>query len=169
MPLFHPEDFNLARAVIFRHFQEAAQVEISWCAKYLGVMVGPDSPAHCLTEPIIKYAKVALRWSHLHLGCQYDAMVYRIFAVSIFQFWLQFFGPDAKMLEAEVAATSRLFKGPGNRVSRSLLQALKVQLHAPYDVPNLEHLGLASKMRLRMAEDFLKINRQKELDHAFSI
>ena len=77
-------------------------------------------------------------------------------AVSILQFYLQCFHPSEDMLAAEETAVSRLFRGPRHWASRSLLQVLKVQLGAPYDLPDIQHIGWASKMRLRMAEDFLR-------------
>ena len=155
IPLFLPKEKERANNIIRAVLKEADTVNIAWLEKYLGVYVGPEAGRKSLIAPTIKYLKAASKWKDKHLGLQYDVRVYCMFALSILQFYLQFHGIDDELKSAEKRATKGLFTGPGNWDPKNILLALKSQLNAPYDLPCVGHIALASKIRLIMAEPFL--------------
>ena len=85
-----------------------------------------------------------------------DVRVYSIFAFSILRFYVQFHPATPDMLRAEDAACRKLFKGPGGWAPKYLLHALRTQLGAPYELPNLQMVALGSKIRLYLQENFLQ-------------
>ena len=101
------------------------------------------------------------------LGAQYDNRVYQMFACSILMFYLQFYSPSEELMEAESAALRKVFQGPGNWISHNLLKAMRSQLGSPFEVPVIDTVSLASRMRLLLSEPFLhSSNKQKIVEEA---
>ena len=92
-----------------------------------------------------------------------DVRVYSIFVFSILRFYVQFHPATPDMLRAEATACRRLFKGPGGWAPKYLLHALRPQLGAPYELPDLQMVALGSKIRLYLQEGFLQ--QQNRLQH----
>ena len=57
--------------------------------------------------------------------------------------------------------------GPNNWLREAVLMALRSQLGAPYEVPDLRHPGMAARARLILTERFLSgHNRQEGVERA---
>ena len=90
--------------------------------------------------------------------------VYNMFAVSILQFYLQFYGVTPSLLQAEREALVKVFKGPGNWLPSDIRKGLKTQLGACYGVLDLQQVSNAAKVRLILTESNLHLsNLQDEI------
>eukprot|EP00969_Alexandrium_andersonii_P353055 15439022-Alexandrium_andersonii.AAC.1 len=61
----------------------------------------------------------------------YNLRAYRIFAISVFQFYLQFYGDKDEALQAEAKATKHIYRGPGMWCTPRDLWSLHSQLGLP--------------------------------------
>ena len=75
-----------------------------------------------------------------------------MFAVSILQFYLQFYGVTPNLLQAEREALVKVFKGPGNWLPSDIRKGLKTQLGACYGALDLQQVSNAAKIRLILTE-----------------
>eukprot|EP00974_Lingulodinium_polyedra_P055866 5372394-Lingulodinium_polyedra.AAC.1 len=83
--------------------------------------------------------RVVEKWSRINLGMHWKARVYNMFAVSIMQFYLQFYPVTRELLEAERKALAKVFSGPGNWIPRDILQGLRGQLGSCFGVLDIQH------------------------------
>eukprot|EP00974_Lingulodinium_polyedra_P043069 4135318-Lingulodinium_polyedra.AAC.1 len=93
-------------------------------------MVAPEVGNAGIDAPILKYGKASARRGGLRVGLQYDAKVYRIFALAILQFYVQFHRATDDAGKAEDEAVKNLSRGPGIWAPEELLMALKSELGA---------------------------------------
>ena len=78
--------------------------------------------------------------------------MYNTFAVSILQFYLQFYGVTDELRAMEAQALRVVFKGPGHWIPREVITGLKGQLGACFGVMEVEKISRAAKLRLILTE-----------------
>ena len=79
-------------------------------------LLGPGAGDKGWEAPILKFQARERQWAGKHLGIFYNLRAYRIFAFSILQFYLQFYGDKDEALQAEAKAMNTHLPGPGHVV-----------------------------------------------------
>ena len=85
---------------------------IAYCARYLGVVLGPEAGEGWLGAPTDKCWAVARGWSSSGGGALRDVRAYGLYAVSILSFYLQHVYPTKGVQEREKAARRKGAAGP---------------------------------------------------------
>ena len=160
IPLW-PTSIKSFRTFLHSDRPEWNNVAISFAAKYLGYLIGPDSYLHNWDAAVAKFRTRVLAWSEVHLGLQYDCRVYRVFMFSLFSFLAQLSVPPDTALQAEQWALRKLVRGPGSWCSAEDLFLLKDAFGFPFTFPSLKVMAKAAKLRVFEDEE---IDFQKAAD-----
>ena len=123
-------------------------VQVTYAAKYLGFMVGPQAGPKQWSGAINKFRSRCQAWRQLHLGLQYDARIYRVFCFSVLSFIWQLQGVDKSVLDAENEALRIFAPGPGNWATTEDLFQLSNWFGFPYAFPSSQLTSLAAKLRV---------------------
>ena len=161
LPLFLPRDFDEAVRKIQAILPPGANFNFTRQALYLGILLGPESGDSGWAPALKKFKERCRTWEQLHLGVHLDVLAYKVFCLSVLQFYLQFYSLTADILTAESKAHKALFKGPGNWLTQKDLILLQHPLGCKTRLPLISHISLASSFRLLNCERFLSsTNRQ---------
>jgi len=156
IPLFFPGELQRATAWIEAHVPSSRGMKIEDRATYLGIELGPGAGRAGWEAPTRKFRERSFLWKDKGMGIFYSIRAYKIFCVSILQFYLQFYGCDRGQKDAECRALLDIFKGPGNWILPKDIWALHAQMGFPMEIPSIAILSLASKLRMYITEPFLR-------------
>ena len=76
VPLFWSGRDDEARDFVHQTDPSSRVMAIDRKAKYLGIYLGPEAGYTGWAEPLHKFTQRVMEWSRMHLGTQYDALVY---------------------------------------------------------------------------------------------
>ena len=142
------------------HFPFWSDVEISWSARYLGFVIGPDRSDKSWTKAIVEFKRRIQAWELLHLGMQCNAAVYRVFCSSIFAFLWQLEEIPQEVLHLEAWALRRLAPGPGNWIRPVELRHLQDKYSHPFCFPSFINMALSARIRLIEYEPQLNLQHK---------
>ena len=147
IPLWRSTPDQVRRMVKDEH-PSWKEVEVTYAARYLGVILGPDSVHKSWEKATDRFTQRCLQWCTLHLGIQYACRVYRTFCFSTLGFIAQLFSAPEETIKAEMAALRRFFPGPGNWATPQDLYRLKLWFGFPYAFPDLHLTSVAARLRV---------------------
>ena len=129
-------------------FPALSRMQIAYAAKYLGVWLGPESRGMTWDGAMRKFVDCARRWSVGAWGLHFMARIYNIYVVSVLSYIAQFYPPSAAVLAAERKAVARCLPGPANWIRLEEAHRLKDWFSLGVQFTSVEHLSLASRLRV---------------------
>ena len=112
MPLFPLPNLSEAKDILIQTIPSWSEAQFSYCAKYLGFILGPEAGDKSWQEAVTKFQKRAQSWSEQHIGLHCTAVSYNIFALSVLTYLAQLIAPPKYILDAEQEALRKIAPGP---------------------------------------------------------
>ena len=138
---------------IARRFPAWATVTITRAARYLGVVIGPDSEDTFWDQALRKYSDRARQWGQVEMGLQFSLIAYHTYVLPTLGFLLQFRRPSEAVLKAELKALRALLPGPANWFTLEDASYFKDSWGLPINLTTVTTLSLAARTRLSNYEN----------------
>ena len=145
VPLFKA-DYNSLREWILQHVQAAKDFMISGTAKYLGVLVGPESACLSWKAPTAKYLERVKLIRAAGNGLCQSIVDYKMYAVSVLSHVAQFEFAPKETLKTETRALQMLTAGPWNAINKELMLQL-TDIGYTTEAPSISNLARAAMFR----------------------
>ena len=133
-----------------RYFQELVPAwrnfKIALSVKYLGALIGPDSHQERWASVDRKFQDRLSAIASLGLGHFFSTLFYKVYAISVFSYLMQFFEPR-EWHTVQTNAIKQIVKGPRDWIPISWMVAQVAEISPPSRFPNLEDIHAAVLMR----------------------
>jgi hypothetical protein len=145
IPLWQVDHSDL-KQWISRHVCDAKNCEISGMAKYLGIMVGPESACISWRGPTAKYLERTRMIRTAGNGLCQSLADYKIYAVSVLSHVAQFEYAPAETMKAEAKALQMMAAGPWNAINKELMIQL-TDIGYAIEAPSIDFTARAAMFR----------------------
>ena len=123
-------------------------MQVAFSSVYLGFAVGPRKGDSSWTKPAAKFMERVYLWRQLHLGLQFDAMVYNTFGMSTLAYICQLESPPPWVLEREEETLRIVAPGPGNWATPDDLWRLKESFGLAKSFTSLQVMSRSAQQRV---------------------
>jgi hypothetical protein len=166
IPLWTAEVSSNLKNLVREACPEWRDIRLDSKGKYLGFVIGPGAGSLSWELPFRKYVERAEAWASLHLGMNFNIMVYDSFISTVLSYVMQLEEEPAELHRYFEQVLRRLAPGPGNRCSAADLVNLKQSFSFPRAFRDPRWTGMAAKLRtIEYVAPDLK-ERERELEEA---
>ena len=145
-------------------------MKIARFAKYLGFMVGSEACGHAWRGPSGKLLKRARHVRSLGLSMTEARLAFKVFAVSVIRYTLQFVAPSLGLVRDFRLALDIALSSPRHALGEGILCNLR-RLGKPCEYPHLDSVSSATQYRTAVRSEVLGdledlVRRARESDDA---
>jgi hypothetical protein len=146
IPLWHVASFAQIRQTITELWPQWGQIILASCGKYLGFLLGPGGRELMWKKVIAKTDRRVTDWCQIHAGMFFSILAHNHHIVPVCTYIAQLVPPDESVTRHLDKIVSKMFPGPGNWTTLSIMRSLK-HFGFPCQLVDLKLVSAAAMQR----------------------
>jgi hypothetical protein len=146
IPLWHVASFARIRQTIIELWPHWGQIILASCGKYLGFLLGPGGQEIMWKKVIAKTDRRVNDWCQIHAGMFFSILAHNHHIIPVCTYIAQLVPPDESITKHLDKIVSKMFPGPGNWITLSIMRSLK-HLGFPCQLADLRLVSAAAMQR----------------------
>jgi hypothetical protein len=146
IPLWHVASYAQIRQTITELWPQWSQILLTSCGKYLGFLLGPGGKELMWKKVIAKTDRRVTDWCQLHAGMFFSILAHNHHIVPVCTYIAQLVPPDESITRHLDKIVSKMFPGPGNWTTLSMMRSLK-HFGFPCQLVDLKLVSTAAMQR----------------------
>jgi hypothetical protein len=125
IPLWHVASYAQIRQMIIELWPQWSQILVASCGKYLGFLLGPGGRDIMWKKVIAKTDRRVKDWCQLHAGMLFSILAHNHHVMPVCTYIAQLVPPDETVRKHLDKIVAKMFPGPGNWTTLSMMRSLK--------------------------------------------